>query len=910
MGAVGGKPRTAPQPTAAVDLERDGHIAESLLLLRQQFREVLKLRQPELLAPFEGTGRLEHLPAALLLRALQAYGIWFQLLAIAEENAAIRRRRGTEREGGPDAVPGTFSHCIAELAAAGVTAEQIAAVLSKARVAPGLTAHPTEAKRVTVLEIHRRIYRLLFELEAPRWTPDERAALLDGLRMEIDLLWLTGELRLERPTVGQEIAWGLHFFEETIFARVPELYDRLDAALWRHYPEASFELPAFLPFGSWIGGDRDGNPFVTAAATRGALEANRRAALDRWRREIDRLIKRLSVAAHGIVVPQSFRRSLALKLAATGAADAIAARNPGEIFRQYLACIARRLERTAADVPGGYPEPKDLAAELLEIERALAVTGCTLEATRLVRPVRRQIESFGFRAASLDIRQNAFVTNRAVETLLRGLGHEGAEAGSESWRGMILAELARRLDVPPRLEDLPAEAAELMATLRLVVEARRRFDPAAIGSFILSMTRDVSDLLGVYLLAKHAGLFSDDAGVESCTLPVVPLFETIDDLKRAPAVLRELLSVPMVRRSIRDRGGVQEVMLGYSDSDKDGGFLAANWELYKAQLELSRLGSEFDVAIAYFHGRGGSVSRGGAPTGRAIAAQPPGSVAGRMRITEQGEVVSGHYANGGTAVAHLELLVASVLAQSLPARSEGVGEQPEFQNAMEALSGVAYAVYRRLIEHPGLVTYYEAASPVAEIALLKLGSRPPRRQGAKTLEGLRAIPWVFGWSQNRHLIPGWYGVGTALARFVEIRGEAGRHLLNRMFQTAPLFRLIVDEVEKALALVDLGVAERFAGLVPDAALRADIFGQIAAEHRRTVLQILAVTQQSALLDRFPNHRARLDRRLALLDEAGRRQVDLLARVRARRSEGPLRQEDLVPLLLSINCVASGLGWTG
>jgi phosphoenolpyruvate carboxylase len=508
----------------------------------------------------------------------------------------------------------------------------------------------------------------------------------------------------------------------------------------------------------------------------------------------------------------------------------------------------------------------------------------------------------------LDIRQNSFVTNRTVEALLKALGHECA--GSAPRRETIMAELARPMDGALDPTKLPAEAAEMMATLKLVAQTRQRGDPAAIGNFVLSMTREVSDLLGIYLLAKHAELFTDKAGIESCTLTIVPLFETIDDLRRAPAVLRDFLSVPLVRRSIRDRGGVQEVMIGYSDSNKDGGFLTANWELYKAQLALFRLGSEFDVAITYFHGRGGSVSRGGGPTGRAIAAQPRGSIAGRMRLTEQGEVVSSHYANGGTALAHLELLAASVLAHSLPAHADKIGDDPEFHEAMEALSGVAHAVYRRLIEHPDLVTYYEAASPVREIALLKLGSRPPRREGAKTLEDLRAIPWVFGWSQNRHLVPGWYGVGTALLRFVQIRGEAGVRMLQQIFDSAPLFRLVIDEVEKSLALVDLRVAELFANLVPDQHPRDEIFGLITAEYRQTVQQVLAITGEEALIDRFPQYRARLDRRLALLAEAGRRQVDWLAQLRSHRKEGQLRQDDLVPLLLSINCVASGLGWTG
>jgi phosphoenolpyruvate carboxylase len=885
---------------AAVELERDGHIAETLALLREQFRAVLRARQPELIEAIEGAATLEGLAPALRLRAFQAYGIWFQLLAIAEENAAMRQRRRLEREGGPDAVPGSLSRCIAQMAAAGVSARELQDLLSGAHIAPVLTAHPTEAKRVTVLEIHRRIYRLLLELETPRWTPAERGAIHDKLRMEIDLLWLTGELRLERPTVEQEIAWGLHFFEETLFARAPELYQRLEAALSRHYPDFAFEVPAFVSFGSWIGGDRDGNPFVTLERTRAAVACNRLAAVDRIRRELETLLKRLSIAEHGIAVPESFRVALRKRLQESGEGAAIAARNPGELFRQYLACLLRRLPPAGA-TERGFASATDLAVELQQLEAALAQAGCALEARTLVRPVRRLVETFGFRCVGLDLRQNSTVTNRAVDALL---GPDRPQPRQQA----ILAELALPAAGLQERRDPPPEAAELLGLLGLVAERRTESDTGTFGPFILSMTREAADMLGVYLLAKRAGLFADAAGVESCTLPIVPLFETIEDLRRAPAVMRELLSVPLVRRSIRAQGGVQEIMLGYSDSNKDGGFLTANWELYKAQIALTRLGQEFDIRIAYFHGRGGSVSRGGAPTGRAIAAQPPGSIAGRMRITEQGEIVSAHYANGGTALAHLELLVSSVLAHSVA--TAPAPAQPEFHEALEALSGVAFAVYRRLIEHPGLVSYYELASPVGEIARLKLGSRPARRHGAQTLQDLRAIPWVFGWSQNRHLIPGWFGVGTALARFVEIRGAAGARLLRNMFEQFPLFRLAIDEVEKTLALVDLDVARRFAGLVADRRLGSEIFAVIEAEYRRTVEQVLAVSGSGALLDRFPNHRAGLNRRLALLDQAGLRQAELLERVRARREEGPLPQEELVQLLLAINCVASGLGWTG
>jgi phosphoenolpyruvate carboxylase len=436
-------------------------------------------------------------------------------------------------------------------------------------------------------------------------------------------------------------------------------------------------------------------------------------------------------------------------------------------------------------------------------------------------------------------------------------------------------------------------------------------DRQAVGAFVLSMTQSVADVLGVYLLAKYAGLFSDAEGVETCTLPVVPLFETIEDLQRAPAIMRELHAVPVVRRSVRRQGGTQEVMIGYSDSNKDGGFLCANWELSKAQVKLTRLRETTGIPIAFFHGRGGSVSRGGAPAGRAIAAQPPDSVRGRLRLTEQGEVVSSKYANRGTAGFQLELIAASVLEHSLPAggKTKPAGN-PEFDEAMEALSGMSYAAYRRLAEHPGLVTYYQAASPVEELVRLKMGSRPAKRFGGASLDDLRAIPWVFGWSQNRHLITGWFGVGTALASFLHVRGAAGKRLLAAMFADSSLFRLIIDEVEKTLLMVDLDIAGRYAKLVPDEQVRGDIFGMIEEEFHRTCAQVLRLTGETDLAVRFPNLRSRMTRRLPILGQVGREQVRLVERYRGAKVKGGAGAKDFVPLLLSINCVSSGLGWTG
>ena len=878
---------------------RDAYLLQLVDFLFERLLEVVRLRQPEIEANLRGDHPLEELPPALLLRTLQAYGIWFQLLAIAEENATIRTRRRIERDGGPDALPGTFSHVVAKAAAAGVEPAVLQDLLDRSLVQPVLTAHPTEAKRVTVLEIHRRIYRLLVELESPRWTPRERAALVDELRNEIDLLWLTGELRLEKPSVEQEVAWGLHFFDETIFGRIPELLDRLDAALARHYPETNFRIPPFFRFGSWIGGDRDGNPFVTATVTRSALETSRQAALRRYHQEIDRLMRSLSVAAHSVTVAPEFLARLATALDRSGEREAIEARNPGEVFRQFLACMLRRL---APDAPAAYRDSDQLVADLAALEAGLVAARCAALARSLVRPVRQQVEAFGFCAARLDIRQNSLVINRTLQAIWRQHhgGQEPPAADGDAWKSWLFAELGRPLESLPVFDSLPPEAAETLAAFRLMREQR-----ASLGTFILSMTARATDLLAVYLLAKYTGLFADAEGVESCTIRIVPLFETIDDLERAPAILRELLSLPLVRRTVRALGRTQEVMLGYSDSNKDGGFLSANWALFKAQIALARVGRQFDIAVSYFHGRGGSVSRGGAPAGRAIEAQPAGSVAGRLRMTEQGEVVSAHYANRGTALAHMELLAASVLSHSLRA-DDTQASNPEFDEAMEALAGVSEAAYRGLADHPGLVTYYHAASPLAELAWLKLGSRPARRFGAKSLDDLRAIPWVFGWSQNRHVVTGWYGIGTALQRFMEIRGPAGEDLLRRMFRAFPLFRLIIDEVEKTLPLVDLAIARRFANLVPDPKVRDAIYGMIESEYGRTVVHLLRLTGEKALLDRFPNHRSRLDSRLPMLNRASRQQVELLRRVRSRRPGS----EDLVPLLLSINCVAAGLGWTG
>ncbi len=898
---------------------------EILDLLFGLLGDVIQLRQPEIEPVLRGAIGIPQGRHDLLLKTLQAWGIGFQLTTIAEQNATMRRLRQTERSRGAEKVEGTFAYVFAEAAAAGVKPEAIQALFQQARIRPVITAHPTEAKRVTVLEIHRRIYLLLVELESARWTPREREMRLDDLRNAIDLLWLTGELRLEKPTVAQEVAWGLHFFEGALFERVPELLEKLHWALAQAYPDQAFNIPPFFQFGSWIGGDRDGNPFVTNEVTRGALLANRRASLKRYRMRLERLVQSLSIARHAVEAPEIFLKALEETLARAPNGQAIAARNPGEVFRQFTACMLTKLEGTLAErppAPGSedwvYRSADELIHDLQTLEQGLREARCLALAKAMVEPLRREVEVFRFRTVRLDLRENTTVTNHTLMALWRQRTGEPPTAShppdlrSQEWKQWLLSELARPLEGLPAFTDLDPQAESTLGMFRLVREVRKEVDREAFGSFILSMSRSVADVLGIYLLAKYAGLFMDPEGVESCTLPVVPLFETIEDLEQAPAILRELLETPLVRRSLRDLGGVQEVMIGYSDPNKDGGFLTSNWELNKAQARLTRVGEECGIPIAFFHGRGGSVSRGGVPTGRAIAAQPAGSVHGQMRITEQGEVVSLKYANRGTAQYHMELLAASIFEHTL--KSEREPElQPnlEFNEALEALSGAAYAAYRRLVEHPGLMQYYQAASPVEELVLLNIGSRPARRFGAKSLSDLRAIPWVFAWTQNRHMVPGWYGVGSGLESFIKVRGKAGEQLLKQMFHKSRLFRLIIDEVEKTLPQVDLAIAREYAALVPETTIRDEIFTMIEEEYHRTVTMVLRVSSGQELCERFPRHRRRLARRLPIIDQVGREQVKLIAQFRAKAPAGESKfGEDLVPLLLSINCIASGLGWTG
>ena len=862
--------------------------------LRRLWRRVIARRAPQVLDLVEDPGA--PLPAqAATVPCLQAINIWFQLTRIVDENTAMRARRMAEAAGGPTAVEGSFARAIAELDPS-MTAPAFSALSARLSVGPTLTAHPTEAKRVTVLEIHRRIYRLVVTLESQRWTPREREAFLADIESEIDLLWMTGELRIERPSLRDEIEWGLQFFRDAIFDAVPQLFARFDAAVTARFGDGIATTPC-IRFHSWIGGDRDGNPNATTEATREALARARTAILCRHIEGAETAAARISISSRIAPLPGPLEAALHAVIAQSPRADSLRARNSGELFRQALTAIGDRLKALQGTAKGGYPSVGHFIADLKAVEAALVAIDAKTLANRFITPLRWQAEAFGFRTATLDIRQNSSVTTTAIAQIW-GLFGPVPEYGTPQWSHRLRDELARADLSHADRGRLGAEAVELLSLLSLMRQTRLSEDPEAIGPFILSMTRSADDILGVYLLARHAGF-----GAEKLDLQVVPLFETIEDLRRAPETFDAILDVPLAQRSLRNRDTTVEVMLGYSDSNKDGGFLTSTWELDKAQRRLTQSLARHGLRPVFFHGRGGSVSRGGAPTGRAIAAQPVGTVQGRLRITEQGEVVSSKYANRGTALNNLELLASSVLSH-LPMRAQPVAD-PEHLDALEALSGLSQTAYVTLLGQPGFIDYFQQASPVEELAMLKMGSRPARRFGARTLHDLRAIPWVFAWSQNRHMITGWYGFGSAIRAFRQVRGPSADRILAEMFQRHRLFRLIVDEVEKSLMLTDMEIAGHYASLVEDAGTRTAILNSIRAEHALALDGLRHLTGNPMPGARFPNMQERFQNARPQLDRINRLQVDLLHQ--ARRDPAARLT---IPLMQSMNCIAAGLGWTG
>jgi len=816
---------------------------------------------------------------------LQALNIRFQLLRIVDENEAMRTRRAKEIGGGVAANPQTFASLLSNDFDTG----DVARTAENTIVGPTFTAHPTESKRVTVLEIHRRIYRGLVALETDRWTPRERTDLMSSIESEIDLLWFTGELRIDRPTPDDEVAWALHFFRDIVFDSVPAVYSSLNRAIV-NADNSYGECTPKLRFHSRVGGDRDGNPHVNTKVTRHAIELGRTTVKDHYKTLLFQAASQLSISNRITPLNDAHTEKLKHIVAETDAAI----RNNNELFRQALSAIRIHIENDH------YLHVSHFIEDIRTVENALNSLQAEAMSDRWLRPIRWLAEVFGFRTVTLDIRQNSTVTNNVLKIVWESVeGGTTPQQGTDAWSTRLRSELSMESLAHLDISDLSDEARDFLELLGLMREILSGPDPLAVGPFILSMTQSADDLLGVLLLARYVGFDRERA-----ELRLVPLFETIADLRAAPEIMRQFLKIPSARRCLSPRGQPIEIMLGYSDSNKDGGFLCSSWEVHCAQSQLVATFATLGLDVIFFHGRGGSVSRGGASTHRAIAAQPPATIHSSIRLTEQGEVLSARYANRGTADAHLELLLSSAIEHRL--RNPVRKMVPEYEDAMSALAGMSQTAYSELINRSGFLDYFQQASPVEELANLKIGSRPARRFGANSLDDLRAIPWVFAWTQNRHLLTGWFGFGSAIESFLEVRGDDGLILLRTMFEQSTFFRLVVDETEKTLTQADMDIAELYAGLVESEEIRTNIFSAIKTEYDKSVRAIALVTDCDVLSDRFSDFRYQFDRYTRDLERVHILQVDLLKDARENQGHSTVS----IALLQSMNCISSALGWTG
>jgi phosphoenolpyruvate carboxylase len=860
---------------------------------------------------------------------VQAYSIAFQLLSIAEQNAAIQHQRDTERRDGLAAMQALWGQCLRQALDAGVAPADIAAALRDMKIELVLTAHPTEAKRTIVLEHHRSVYLALVRRENPVWTPYEQRAIRDEIKMLLALLWRTGEIFLHKPDVAAERRNILHYLAG-VFPEVLPVIDRRLQQTWVELGLDARDLrgPERLPsysFSTWVGGDRDGHPLVTASVTRDTLEELRRAGVSLVRRHLTELSRHVSVSDQLQPPAPAFRARVDAIAASLGdRGRRLLDAYQGETSRQLVALMLARLPGEGPD-RGSYSDASELMDDLQALYDALAIETPRI-ADEAVAPVMRIVGTFGFHLASIDVRQNSRFHDLAMEQLLAAaevrLEADATDDGAryadrdEAARVAVLdRELASSRPFLRAGVSAGAEADAVVDSFRVLAEHRARYGGAGLGALIVSMTRDVSDLLAVYLFAREAGLTIETDEGWACAMPVVPLFETIDDLERSPEILAAFLRHPMTKRSLeaqrREAGHtelVQQVMVGYSDSNKDGGTLASLWSVYRAEAALAKAGRDAGVRVRFFHGRGGTTSRGGGPEHRFVKAIHPDALGGDLRVTEQGEAIEQKYANRLFAVYNLELLAAGVTRATL-LHWHHVDPAHTLEPAMDWLAARSREAYAALLRHDGLLTFFRQATPIDVIEQSRIGSRPSRRTGSSTLADLRAIPWVFSWNQARFYLSGWYGVGTALHALHDAMPGVLDDLSRHLRSWAPL-HYALSNAATALASADPALMKEYAALVEDAHIRDAILGAITAEFTLTK-RMLERVYGGALDERRPGVRGSLEMRAAPLRVLHREQIALLRQWRHLTEADAAGSTALLnELLLTVNAIAGGLGATG
>jgi phosphoenolpyruvate carboxylase len=880
-----------------------------------------------------GAMELVHsLPADRAILLTRAFAFYFELINLAETNHRKRRRLALRLSGQAGRQRGSLEGTLCEMRRVGIGAEEALDWLRRVLIVPVFTAHPTEAARRTVMFKRRRIGEFLEALDRIPVPEQDMARLEELVLAEITGLWQTDEVRSRRPTVFDEVKMGLDYYDVSIFETLPELYREISSAFHAAYDLEiePHELPLILRFGSWIGGDRDGNPFVTPEVTRGALQLARGHLLLYYQRQLDAIIDLLTTSAQQRPVSEQLMERLRAYVAQvhTPEAQVFGAQYEFEYYRRFVICLKARIQRTLertgemlatagaalpvtpytlgrgqdklTQVLPAYCSVQDFLDDLEILRASLAANSGIRIARTLIDPLILQVRTFGLHLHTLDIRQHARVHAAALQ-----------EAISDT--------------IAPVLQSgLSAQTASVFETFRVVNEVKNGCSPEAVRQYVISGAASVEDVLAVVRLARLGGVTVEGAGdapgLDPGLMPV-PLFESIDDLRNAPAICRELWSRPDYRRLLASWDNWQEVMLGYSDSNKDGGMLTSTWEIFRAHRDLHVVAREAGVKLRIFHGRGGTVGRGGGPTHRAIFAQPIDSFDGQLRITEQGEVLNFKYADEVLAERNLELMIAASLdALARPNARDPEGHftgmlKPEWETALDMLSNFSYGFYREhILEDPGVITYFEQSTPVGELENAKIGSRPARRSNSPSLSDLRAIPWVFGWTQSRLLVPAWFGVGYAIDRYLAESGAvesgavsgANLELLQTMAKEFPLFIDLLRNVEMALGKADLGTARLYSTLVQDAKLRERIYDLFEAEFHRTVRALLAVTCQKELLQTNQVLSQSIKLRNPYVDPMHLIQVDMLRRKRAGEDTPDVNRA----IAATINGISAGLRNTG
>ncbi len=817
-----------------------------------------------------------------LLRAHQvtkAFAIYFELTNLAETNHRKRRRRAGKLDRAHDPLPGSFRGTLLRMKEAGITADAALAALVQIVVTPVFTAHPTEAARQTVLLKRRRIAQQLESLDRLPLTTQEAEECENNIHAEVTSLWQSDEVRLAKPTVDDEIRMGLRYFRLSFFDALPRIYSEVVESFREVYGAEIDEatLPDLIQLGSWIGGDRDGNPLVKPECIRDALDAARALILREYLSDVEALSDRLSSSRRQIEISKEMLARLThYEGTIPGVHLAWGPQNTMESYRRFLSYMFHRLgqSREAVDAAAAYATATEFETDLQLIRDSLRANRGERLAATYMSSLLRKVRTFGFHLHTLDIRQHARVHAQAIEEL------------------------------GPKLADSPSSPStrELMETFRTIAELKRTHPAGSMRQYVISGAESENDVLSAVRLAKAGGV-QVAASVDDPGLMPVPLFESIDSLRAAGSVMRRLWSDPDYQLLLDSWGRWQEVMLGYSDSNKDGGMLTATWELYKAHRELHRAAKEHDVKLRLFHGRGGTVGRGGGPTHSAILAQPPGCFSGHIRITEQGEVLNWKYADPILAEWNLELMIAASLEAFT--RSE-TANPAHWEEALEEMSAEAYRMYRREIaENTDVIEYFEQATPVNELDTARIGSRPSRRSKSRRLEDLRAIPWVFGWMQSRHAVPAWFGVGHAFEQFAK-SGPGHEQLLRQITKGFPLFTDLVRNVELGIAKADLGIARVYSGLVKNVPLRKRVFAMLEEEFLRSRRMILRLTGQRELLVRNRVLARSIRLRNPYVDPMSLIQVELLR----RKQQGESGSELEYPLGATINGIAAGLHNTG